>query len=301
MRTFYRNSLWGGVGTYFSDSEKSVKEYLERVQPPDQHQKSSVRYAAKHITAIHFQDLTPLVQSKYIPGDFHPRIWRGNDSPLVTESSLQKEFVASVRISRNIFSRLRELFLHVEADHANDCVYGIQERELLILACTEVESAWKSVLMSNGYEGTSDRWKTTDYVKLKRPMKLNEWSVKLSAHPDYGQIKPFEAWDDSRPTQSLAWYDAYNAVKHDRESSLNKATLQSVIEASAALFVMVVAQFGIDHLDTLSVMQADEFAIESVPKWEMEELYILPFMFINKMPPEPLGHPTWTSKEFFKQ
>ena len=273
MRQFYKGRYSNWTATFYSDD--SCKRVLKI--GPDQH-RSNLKYSASSRSVENSIDLPKLVPSNFIAGEFHPRIWRGEDTPTLAESGFQKEFVATVRISRIIFARLRELFTHIEPDHTNDGVYGIQGRELLILACTEVESAWKSVMKSNGYSAVDDRWKTQDYFTLNRQMRLNEWCVKLSAHPQYGVIRPFENWAATSPTQSIRWYDVYNAVKHDRESSLPKATFRWVIESTAALFVMIVAQFGEEHVDRLSAVQPDEFVTDSTPQWDLSELYIPPYV-----------------------
>jgi hypothetical protein len=99
--------------------------------------------------------------------------------------------------------------------------YGHEIRNLLILAATEVEAHWKGVLRANSQRADT----TADYVKLLPAMKLNEYAVKLPFYPWLDAVKPFKGWSNSKTTQSLAWYDAYNAVKHDRETEFEKGTL----------------------------------------------------------------------------
>ena len=49
---------------------------------------------------------------------------------------------------------------------------------------------------------------------------------RLPSCRDMGELAPFALWEEARPTGSLAWYDAYNAVKHDRERNFSRATLE---------------------------------------------------------------------------
>jgi hypothetical protein len=177
------------------------------------------------------------VGARFFSGDFYPRIWRGDESPAPDEAGVTAEWIATVRIARLLLGHLRNVCGYIEPVRGNDAVYGMEQRHLLILTCTEVESAWKSILTANAAtpRRSGGRWTTEDYVRLLLPLRLNEWSVTLSAHPSYGAIAPFASWDSSRPTASLDWYDAYNAVKHDRENSLARATFERVSRSNGGL------------------------------------------------------------------
>ena len=118
-----------------------------------------------------------------------------------------------------------------------------QIRELLLLAATEAEASWAAILKANRYP-PKDRLNTTDYVKLLDPMLLDSYTLSLASYPDFPAFAPLKGWDPKRPTQSLDWYDAYNATKHNREEHLDVATLERVIHAVGATVVMFFAQFG---------------------------------------------------------
>jgi hypothetical protein len=63
-------------------------------------------------------------------------------------------------------------------------------------------------------------------VNLKAAMRLDEYGVEFPSYPRLPPISPFAGWGSSdKPTQALAWYDAYNAVKHNREAEFERATL----------------------------------------------------------------------------
>ena len=57
-------------------------------------------------------------------------------------------------------------------------------------------------------------------------------------------VAPFNSWDERSATQTLPWYDAYNAAKRDRESELKRASLRLAFDAVVACAIMIVAQFG---------------------------------------------------------
>jgi len=163
----------------------------------------------------------PLYASTAQPGRYFPRMHRGPEGPARDAEAYR----TTVRVARSLSRRLTDIFQVVDPARAHADVFGHELRQLLILACTEVESAWQSVLRANAYPG--DRWTTRDYVKLLAPMRLDHFAVRLVEAPAYGEIRPFRDWSAANPTASLPWYGAYNATKHNREAELNCATLDA--------------------------------------------------------------------------
>lgn len=226
------------------------------------------------------------VETPMRSGEFFPRIWRGNLTPSPRQLGTidTAHWVSTVRATRMLYSRLGALFAAIEPHQMQDQTYGLLQREILILACTEVESAWRTILEQNNATpkgGKPGRWSTSDYVRLLKPMRLDEWSVSLSSHHAYRHTAPFKEWDAANPTKSLLWYDAYNAVKHGREENLRQATYGATIDSVAAAFIMTVAQFGLGHLATSKDgenmhFHPDEFTIERQPRWDGTERYIPP-------------------------
>jgi hypothetical protein len=166
-----------------------------------------------------FGDAQP-VESNYILGTYYKRIWRplacgGRPPNVVYQEKLNESFV-SLRI---LLTKLENLFETIEPNQANLSAYGHKIREIILLACMEVESSWTAVLKENGY--SSARLSTNDYVKLLKPMFLDAYELSLQSYPHFPKFTPFGGWDGSNPTTSLSWYDAYNKTKHDREENLN--------------------------------------------------------------------------------
>lgn len=185
-----------------------------------------------------------LVSATSLPGNFHPRMWRGempNLAPdeLAGSASIYSRSVVSAKL---IVDRLFELFSYIEPSKTNLDAFGHKPRELLLLACMEVESSWKGVLKANQY--LNSHLNTNDYVKLLGPMRLADFEVEFVMYPDLPAVTPFGSWKPSNPTTSISWYDAYNKTKHDRESNFGRATLISAIQAVSAVAVMLCAQFG---------------------------------------------------------
>jgi hypothetical protein len=144
---------------------------------------------------------------------------------------------------RLLLAKMVGIFENIEPAAGNLHVYGHKVRELLLLAAMEAEASWAAILKANGYP-PKDRLNTTDYVKLLDPMLLDSFSLALTSYPEFPSFAPLRDWDPKRPTQSLAWYDAYNATKHNREERLDAATLERAIHAVGATVIMFYAQFG---------------------------------------------------------
>ena len=213
-------------------------------------------------------------------GRYFPRIWRGvYDSErfycynhIDARSTYGGVYVgANVAVS-SIFANVESLFLYVEPAKENLPTFGHKIRETLILACTEVESAWRSVLEANANNRKAS-YSTNDYYRLVEPLRLKEWTVVLKDYPTLGGFSPFASWDQNRPTKSLSWYDAYNAVKHHREERFQHASFESLINAAGALHIMQAAQFGPEIYDRFFGNERSPFFTASHPAHDLSELY----------------------------
>ena len=171
---------------------------------------------------------------------FYRRVYRNVDG--LQREADEDAWRASVASLSLLLRELADVLAVVEPSPSNFATYGHRLRQLLLLACTDVEAAWVGTLRANG--APQSRLTTSHYVQLLPVMRLSEWALMWPAYPSLGEFRPFGCWDPARPTQSLGWYDAYNRAKHDREGALDAASLKSVLDAVAATLVMLVAQFG---------------------------------------------------------
>jgi hypothetical protein len=190
-----------------------------------------------------FGDPDP-IESEYVAGTAYKRMFQ----PIASSVSFHTAVDTSARMQsfvalRLLLAKMEDIFESVEPAARNQHVYGHKIRELLLLAATEAEASWAAILKANGYP-QKDRLNTTDYVKLLKPMLLDSYRLSLTSYPDFPDFTPLKDWDPKRPTQSLDWYDAYNATKHNREEHLDVATLERAIHAVGATIVMFFAQFG---------------------------------------------------------
>ncbi len=215
-------------------------------------------------------------------GEHNPRIARplarahddfGLFSPnLHTEPSV---VAASQGQAQALLRQLQRICQTVQPGADTLSAYGHDIRNLLILACMEVEAHWRGVLVANGAK--RDRFSTNDYVALAEIMGLRDYLVRFPAFPALEPIRPFAGWGlGERPTDDLAWYAAYNAVKHNREDEFARANLGHAFEAMSGCAVMLAAQYGRWALGRESDL-AMFFHIVERPTWPFAEHYMAGF------------------------
>jgi len=201
-------------------------------------------------------------------GKFYKRMWY--PSPYLSPESLisnPESYTQSLVVIELLIKKMNELFLTIEPTQKNVHVFGLKIRELLLLACMEVEASCKGVLKEHEYiKNSKQPWNTKDYVKLLEPMCLANYTLALRSYPNFPRFQPFSCWRQNRPTKSLYWYNAYNNTKHDREASLHEATLLNAIHSVGAVVVMFCAQFGIpQEQKTLFNIATSTFSIYVKP------------------------------------
>lgn len=242
-----------------------------------------------------------LVSSATPGGAYFPRVWRGihrPHNPLYSYRPYHPNDVGDARAysqslvaARSLYDNFDILSRSIEPAFSNLTAYGHRCRELLLLACMEIEAAWRGILRENGKTDPQNRPTTQDYVSLLAPIKLNQWCVRLRDYKELGDFRPFEKWDAAEPTRSLVWYDAYNKTKHDREHHFSNATFGHGITALAALHVMISAQWGPETFSFLFDRVESPFELTSLPQWSPDELYL---------PPALNGSTEWTKRALFQ-
>lgn len=216
------------------------------------------------------------------PGQYYPRIARPinqhfDGSPGWSPGALHEASAIAVAQSQLsvLTQQLERICQTIHPTEKTFDAFGHDIRNLLILASTEVESHWRAVLVANGRQkGT---FNTKDYVALCEAMKLEEYAVTFPAYPWIEAIAPFKGWDSSAPTATLKWYDAYNAVKHNRENEFERATLRRAFEAVTACSILMTAQFGIHQTRQCQADWQSFFHISAFPQWGLSDVYIYPY------------------------
>jgi hypothetical protein len=217
------------------------------------------------------------------PGEFYPRMARPIDqhpheapgwSP---GAHHEADNMANARGQLTALMRqLDRICQTVHPTPATFTAFGHDIRNLLILACTEVESHWRGVLVSNGV--ARERFSTNDYVKLCAAMRLDCYSVSFPSYPWLAPVSPFLGWGATgKPSQELSWYDAYNAVKHNRETEFARAALEHAFAAVTACAIMIVAEFGLSPGLAHNSEVRTFFNFTATPTWPLSEVYIYPY------------------------
>lgn len=236
------------------------------------------------------------------PGEYYPRMARPSDSHLKdgtgTNPNMRGSTEAVAHMQgqlESLVGRLKDICQTVLPTESNFPAYGHEIRNLLILACTEVESHWRSILLANGYPEKSS-YHTGDYVKLSGLMRLDEYSVLFSRYPWLPKQSPFKDWGKTEcTTKDIPWYDAYNAVKHAREENFDRATLEHCLQAVAACAIMNCAQAG----RTVGLGNTGElkyfFEFSQYPDWPPSEVYS-PNYEDRESGMRPVKHPCISSR-----
>lgn len=223
------------------------------------------------------------------PGYYFPRINRGN----VGFNYVNDAFHLDARAYRNIQASLDTLFNVIEPDPRNFGSYGHKIRELLILASTEVEFLLLKALTENGYE-KKGVYTTADYVHCLELFRLSLWKVELIQYPAIKTFVPFAGWDKNNATKSLAWYSAYNAVKHNRGDNIVEANFEHVLDAVAALHILLEAQYGFGIFERFHQRSEERslFTTVVLPSWVPAEMSVPIFRNYE-------GDTNWDSHQYF--
>ena len=112
-------------------------------------------------------------------------------------------------------------------------VYSFEFRKIIILACTECETAFKS--LCEIIDESKERGNIGDYkgIILSRFPKIVESEVIISRW--HKTIQPFRGWDEG----NLNWWDVNQKVKHDRGKNLKEATYENAVYTLSALYVLI--------------------------------------------------------------
>jgi len=210
----------------------------------------------------------------------YPNIYRhGNNnvnSPFVDSrrTPVAKRFLESFEILKR---DLQRLFEFIEPCPDNYSTFSHRTFDLILRACTEIESNCKQILRANKH--TIDDVNILRFSDLNGPMKLSEYVVCCPAI-DFPDFSPFEAFAHAkRKHRSPLWFRAYNEAKHDRANFFSSASLKNVIESIGAVYIILSAQYGyhfdggLGSISGVSVGPPKYFSLRSHPSWSTDESY----------------------------
>lgn len=190
------------------------------------------------------------------------------------KSPVVKRFLQSFEILKR---DLQHIFEFIEPCTDNYSTYSQRTFELLLRACTEIETNCKQILRVNSHPVNNSN--ILRFADLDGPMKLSEYIVCCPAidFPDFSPFRSFVHTD--RNQRSPSWYRAYNEAKHDRANSFSSAHLKNVIESIGAVYVILSAQYGyhfdggLGAVNGISAGSPKYFSLRSHPSWSVDESY----------------------------
>lgn len=227
-----------------------------------------------------------------------PDNWGNYDLPNEAYYPLDLRYASDrtnfVRAYHLLEQDLIRIFEYVEPADENLGTYSHQLYALLLRACTEFESNARAILQANGYSRAGN-WTVTDYCKINAATRLSEYTLTLPMWNGAAKtVRPFEDWADGM--QPLAWYQAYNAVKHNRSGNFPSASLDNVVKAVAAVFATLFAQFHVYAFDphrAVNSFSMDEktyshdkciWAVEPPSQWPHNECYDIEWALLKDTP-----------------
>ncbi len=132
------------------------------------------------------------------------------------------------------------MFKFIEPSDNNLSTYSLKLHGLLMRICIEVEANLRAIMEENCYT-PQGQWSMNDYKKVEISHLLSLYKTKMPVWTGAGRIyTPFAAWGMGG---GLPWYQDYNAAKHDRHGSFQRATFGNVVEAYAALAIVIFSRF----------------------------------------------------------
>lgn len=183
-----------------------------------------------------------------------------------------REYNSYVRQLNLVITCLCDIFKVVEPEKANLKTYGNAFRNVILLACTEVDSLMKTLLLKNGVKRKNDIYNTRDYVQLLKPLQLDGYSLSLLNILGLKEHTPFAGWKDDKTTQSLKWYNAYNSIKHDRIHNFKLANLENAISSVMAFAIILIAEFGYRN-PVWEENIGKHLAVGKEPQWRIDDFY----------------------------
>lgn len=207
----------------------------------------------------------------------YPNIYRSGTDGYLRYSRRTPEAKRYLQSFEILKRDLQLLFEFIEPCPDNYLAYSLRTFELLLRACTEIESNCKHILLTNKHD--IDHVNILRFADLNGPMRLSEFVVCCPAI-DFEVFSPFESFGDTeRNHRSPTWYRAYNEVKHDRANNFSRANLKNVIEAIGAVYVILTAQYGsgfdgaVGTIMGLSIGPPKYFSLSKQPNWSIDESY----------------------------
>ena len=160
---------------------------------------------------------------------------------------LEKEFISTT--------------LYVNLDAANYSTYSSAYVKLMLEIGSEIDNVMREMCNKTQESNIGDY---APILLCKYPDITNQ-VVKIKNNSIL--VIPFAGWNTSKPSISLCFWNAYNAVKHNRIANYQKASLENTIKALAGLFILEMYRF-------YELYCAEQDAFSSLPGTESDLLIL---------------------------
>lgn len=138
----------------------------------------------------------------------------------------------------NYYIVLEKKFLntanYVEIDKRNYETFSIEYAHLLQSIGAELDNFFKEFC---GF-ATTEKKNISNYATVILSTYPDIVNEKISVEDRDITLQPFKNWDVNRAAQSLSWWDDFDKIKHNRYGNIDKANLENVLNAMAALFLL---------------------------------------------------------------
>jgi hypothetical protein len=137
-----------------------------------------------------------------------------------------------------LYRDLEECIRYVHPAEENYKVYSLRFYELLLRAATEFESLCKEkVIELKLVEKSVTKYGIKDYFLLNAHYEHKLAKVQVGfLFPEVTFIQPLASW---KKTHTLDWYQAYNDVKHNRNTKFAQANLGNVLHGIGSIFILL--------------------------------------------------------------
>lgn len=120
-------------------------------------------------------------------------------------------------------------------EHMN--VWSPSLSTIILEACSQLDSLWKASGTNGSDAGIRQHFRQFGSTVAGR------WLVVWGDEPT--EVVPFREWmcNETTPNaeyRAIAWWQAYNMLKHDRWQNIRSATVENAVNAAAALFLALV-------------------------------------------------------------
>lgn len=160
---------------------------------------------------------------------------------------------------------------YIACSEINDTTCSIEFAQQIVCISTECEAIIKKICKIIEPKNQAVNMGHYKRTILKKFPKIHEAPVRLNSLDR--TVHPFAEWNNSGGR--LEWWNAYQDVKHHRDSNLEKANLKNTLHALSALLILelylyaIVSSNGIENLSgTLLLWAPGMPQMKTVPSTE---------------------------------